>query len=53
MSNAPVLALAHFIKTFVLEIDACNIGISVVLIQGQRPIALMSQTLSKKASGHV
>lgn len=51
MSSAPVLALPDFTKTFVLEVDACKTGIGVVLMQGQRPIAFMSQTLSKKHQG--
>lgn len=51
MSSAPVLALPDFTKTFILEVDACKTEIGVVLMQGQRPIAFMSQTLSKKHQG--
>lgn len=43
-----VLALPDFTKLFILKVDACNIGIGAVLMQGRRPLAFMSQNLSKK-----
>jgi hypothetical protein len=45
MSSAPVLAIPDFTKQFVMEIDACDMGISVVLMQADQPVAFLSKAL--------
>lgn len=51
MSEAPVLGLLDFNKTFVLETDACETGIGAVLMQEGRPLAFLSQTLALRHVG--
>lgn len=51
MTNAPVLALADFIKTFVVEVDSFNVGIGAVLMQSGQPISFISQALCAKHQG--
>lgn len=45
MSNTPVLALPDFNLPFVIETDACQDGIGVVLLQQGHPIAYLSRAL--------
>lgn len=43
MSTAPVLTLPYFTQPFIVETDASLTGIGAVLIQNNRPIALLSK----------
>ena len=45
LTNAPILALPNFSKTFELECDSSGVGISVVLLQGGHPISYFSEKL--------
>lgn len=46
LTSAPVLVLPDFSIPFIVEIDACSIGIGVVLMQKGQPIAYLSKGLS-------
>nr|GEX49107.1 hypothetical protein [Tanacetum cinerariifolium] len=46
--QVPVLQLPDFNETFIIETDACRVGIGAVLQQKGHPIALLSKTLAQK-----
>ena len=48
MSEASVLGLPDFNKTFVLETDACETGIGAILMQEGKPLAFLSQALAPR-----
>lgn len=49
--HALVLALLDYSKQFVLETDACDVGIGVVLMQQGHPIAFVSKALGPRNRG--
>lgn len=48
MSSTPVLALPNFQDTFIIETDACDVGIGAVLMQRDQPVAFLSKALSSQ-----
>ena len=46
-----MLALPDFTKDFIVETDACDKGIGVVLMQEGQPLAFISQALAPKHLG--
>lgn len=48
MSTTPVLALPRFDLPFVVETDACDLGLGAVLMQQGKPIAYLSKALGER-----
>ncbi|KAL8129135.1 hypothetical protein V2J09_018290 [Rumex salicifolius] len=48
LTSSPVLALPCFDKPFVIETNASNLGIGVVLMQDHHPIRFISRALGPK-----
>ncbi|PWA98195.1 hypothetical protein CTI12_AA000110 [Artemisia annua] len=48
MISTPVLRLPDFTLPFIVETDACNVGVGAVLMQQGQPITFLSKGLSKK-----
>jgi len=46
LTNAHILAIPNFAKSFEIECDASNVGIGAVLLQDGHPIAYFSENLS-------
>ena len=46
--SAPVLALPDFSKTFVVETNACDVGVGAVLMQDGHPLAYVSKALGPR-----
>jgi hypothetical protein len=46
MTSTPVLALPNFSQEFIVEIDASDVELGVVLMQNEKPIAFLSKPLS-------
>ena len=51
MTTTLVLALPDFSKVFILETDACEVGIGVVLMQEQQSLAYISKSLPPRKFG--
>lgn len=48
LQQAPVLAVPNYQLPFVIETDACDVGIGAVLMKEGHPIAYLSKTLSPR-----
>jgi hypothetical protein len=50
MTTNHVLALPNFNEVFIVETDACDIGIGAVLMQHGQPVAFLSKAMGKNTS---
>lgn len=48
MISPLVLALPDFERSFIIECDAFGLGVGLVLMQGGKPLAYLSQVLKGK-----
>lgn len=48
LTQAPVFAIPHFSKAYVLEIDASGTGIGAILSKNNQPVAFFSKKLTPK-----
>jgi hypothetical protein len=48
---APVLALPNIDRPFIIETDACDVGVGAVLMQDGHPLAFLSKALGPKSRG--
>jgi hypothetical protein len=48
MSSTLVLSLPDFTEQFIIETDACDLGIGAVLLQRDQPVDFLSKTLSQQ-----
>jgi hypothetical protein len=46
MTSTPVLQLQDFDKQFIVETNACDLGIGAILMQDQHSLAFLSKPLS-------
>ena len=46
LTNAPLLFLSNFDKTFEIEFDASGLGIGAVLMQDGKPVTYFSEKLN-------
>jgi hypothetical protein len=51
LTTTHVLTLPDFTKKFILETDACDVGIGAVIQQGGHPMAYLSKSLGHKMQG--
>ena len=49
--SAPILALPDFKQQFVIDTDACDVGIGAVLSQKGHPVAYVSRSLGPRNRG--
>ena len=46
MTTAPILSMPNFSIPFVIETDACEVGIRAMLMQEKHPFAFISKALA-------